>query len=213
MMLHEGNITIKQVLTFRPRSNIVRNILPRLLVLLLLLTPLLSGCASVPPEVAQVHQEELKIIDNLKASHLAVVDAYVDQNISAIENYFFNTYGPAYFANWKASFKQVKGRHYDEQKDFPILYSDLVVEYQEAVEPVEVMRRELKKSINLEYINVMQAHNAVNDWMKSINSLREENRSAINKILAGIAPGLSLDEVDKEVQEALDKIKEKKNDL
>ena len=82
---------------------------------------LLYSCASVPPQVAKLHQKEYEIIASLKQSHIAMVDAYVDQKIVAFESFFFKEYGPRYLKNWQQSFKAVYGRDYDERRDFNLL--------------------------------------------------------------------------------------------
>ncbi|MFT6899091.1 MAG: hypothetical protein ACJA13_003523 [Paraglaciecola sp.] len=176
-----------------------------------LLFILLSGCASVPPEVAQAHQKELEIIETLKASHLAMVDAYIDQKLIVFEEFFFDTYGIAYLTNWKSDFKNDRGRAYEEKKDFSILYADLVVEYQEAIQPITTMRHDLKQSITAEFTNAIQTHKAINAWIKSINSLKGANTAVLDKILEGIKPGLSLDAIDAEIAKSKKVITEKFN--
>jgi len=173
----------------------------------------LSGCVSVPPEVAQAHQKEFEIIEALKVSHLAMVDSYIDQKLITLEEFYFDTYAPAYLDNWKDSFKQLKQRDYDEKVDFSVLYSDLVVEYQEVIKPVENIRNELKESINTEFTNAIQAHQAIGEWIKSVNSLQTKNKAVIDNILDKIKPGLSLDVVNKkinvirsEIQSKLDRL-------
>lgn len=73
----------------------------------LILLILIFGCASVPPQIAQIHQKELEIIQSLQKSHLAMVNAYVDQKISIFEAFYFDCYGPVYLKNWKRIFKEV----------------------------------------------------------------------------------------------------------
>lgn len=189
----------------------MRNIKQNLAVLFISSLLLIGGCASVPPEVAQAHQKELEIIEALKTSHLAMVDAYIDQKLISLEVFYFDTYGPAYLKNWKSGFKQEKDRDYDVKKDFSILYSDLIVEYQEVIKPIETLRQNLKQSIDVEFANAIQIHKAIDKWIKSINSLQMVNKAAIDKILENIKPGLSLDEIDKKIEEVKIKIDKKLN--
>ena len=42
---------------------------------------MLSGCASIPPQLPKIHQKELDIIESLQASHIVMVDSYVDQKL------------------------------------------------------------------------------------------------------------------------------------
>ncbi len=167
------------------------------------------GCASVPPQIAQTHQKELEIINSLQQSHLAVIEAYVDQKISSFESFFFKTYGPAYLKHWKKEFKKGYGRDYDESRDFEILYNDLVAEYLSEVAPIEDIRMELRDSILREYRHAIEAHQAVGGWIKSLEKLNAANREAIDRLLAGIKPGLSLDSLDEALEEAKDKTKAK----
>jgi hypothetical protein len=198
----KGMFSYKQL-----RSDLImRNIKPKMSVLLFSVLIVLSGCVSVPPEVAQAHQKELEIIEALKVSHLSMVDAYIDQRIMTLEEFYFGTYAPAYLENWKSSFRQLENRDYDEKLDFSILYPDLVVEYQEVIKPVEIMRIELKNSINTEFTNAIQAHQAIDKWIRSVNSLQTKNKVAIDALLGNIKPGLSLDEINQRVSDARSKI-------
>jgi len=187
------------------KRGIKMNISHRTLIILLLV--LFSGCASVPPQVAQLHQKELEIINSLQKSHMAMVDAYVDQKILAFEEFFFSEYGPEYLKNWQNSFKSVYGRDYDEERDFPLLYSDLVAEYQIEVAPIEDVRKKLHDAISREYRHAIAAHEAVDSWIKSYEKLNAAQRESIDQLLGAIKPGLSLDSVDKAKDEAMAKVK------
>lgn len=173
----------------------------------------LSACASVPPQVAKLHQKEYEIIASLKQSHLAMVDAYVNQKILAFESFFFKEYGPGYLKNWQKSFKAVYGRDYDENRDFNVLYNDLVAEYQEEVAPIEKIRSDLKEAILREYRHVVAAHEAVDDWINSFEKLNSAQREAFDRLLGAIKPGLSLDSVDKAISKAKEKVEAKISQL
>lgn len=168
-----------------------------------------SGCASVPPQIAQTHQKELEIINSLQQCHLAMVDAYVDQKILTFEHFFFNTYGPAYLGHWKKNFKSVYGRNYEESRDFHVLYSDLVAEYQEEVAPIEDVREKIRGAILREYQHAIEAHQAVGGWINSLEKLNSANKEAIDRLLGAIKPGLSLDSLDNSVSKAIAKTKAK----
>jgi hypothetical protein len=139
-------------------------------IILAIVSILLIGCASVPPQIAQTHQKELEIINSLQQSHLAMVDAYLDQKISSFESFFFKSYGPVYLKHWKKNIKTVNGRDYDESRDFEVLYSDLVAEYLSEVAPIEDMRKELRDAILREYRHAIEAHQAVGGWIKSLKN-------------------------------------------
>jgi hypothetical protein len=175
----------------------------------LVLSVLIFGCASVPPQIAQTHQKELEIIQSLEKSHKAMVDAYVDQKIMNFESFYFDTYGQAYLKNWKRIFKEVKGRDYNENQDFKILYNDLVAEYLEDVAPIEDVRQELHNAIAREYRHAIEAHRAVGRWINSLERLNETNKEAINNLLGSIKPGLSLDLIDEALKNAKRKVEEK----
>ena len=173
----------------------------------------LYGCVSVPPQVAKVHQKELDIIQNLRQSHIGLVDSYVDEKLLNFEEFFFNDYGPAYLKNWQKAFKTTYNRNYDPNKDFPLLYNDLVAEYQELTSPIEKIRYDLKAAINTEYSNAIDTHRAVSRWLDSLEKLNKAQQGAIDDLLAGIKPGLSLDSIDKAIEEAKAKVEKKIDEL
>ncbi|MBI3014427.1 MAG: hypothetical protein HYY65_05060 [Candidatus Tectomicrobia bacterium] len=178
-------------------------------VTLALALSLSSGCASVPPQIAQTHKKELEIINSLQQSHTAMVDAYVDQKISVFESFFFKNYGPAYLKHWRVAFKAAYGRDYDENRDFQLLYSDLVAEYQTEIAPIENIRKDLRDAISREYRHAIAAHEAVGGWINSLEKLDAAHREAIGRLLDAVNPGLSLDSVEKAVDKAIEKAKEK----
>lgn len=173
----------------------------------------LYGCASVPPQVAKTHDKELEIIESLRTSHMAMVDSYVDQKLQNFENFFFHEYGPVYLNNWKESFKTLKNRDYDPTRDFPILYNDLVAEYQAESEPIEKIRSELKEAIATEYRNAIAAHKAVARWLDNLEKLNEAQRNTIDSLLSSIKPGLSLALIDKAIETVKENVRKKINEL
>jgi hypothetical protein len=171
------------------------------------------GCASVPAQIAQTHRKELEIIQSLRSTHLAMVDAYVDQKLRNFEQFFFNQYGPAFLKHWIAVFKSLNDRDYDSTKDFPILYNDLVAEYQAESAPIEKMRVDLREAIATEYRNAIAAHHAVEGCIDSLEKLNASQRQAIDSLLAAIKPGLSLDSIDQAVETAKDNVKARIDEL
>lgn len=178
-------------------------------VMMILLGLLLAGCVSVPPQVAQLHQKEQEIIQELQRAHLALAEAYMDQKLAEFETFYFQEYGPAYRENWMESFKEEIGRDYDPAQDFPRFYEDLTAEYQEAVEPLKQMRSDLKAAIETEYGNAIAAHQAVGGWMDSLKALTDAQRAAVNSILNAAKPGLSLDAIDSGFNTAEEAAKER----
>ena len=183
----------------------------RLSFVILTLSLFMSGCASIPPEVSQVHQKELEIIESLRSSHLALVDSYVDMQIEEFDTFFFLKYAPVFAKNWKAAAKRELGREYEDDKDFSNMSQDLVTEYQELLEPVELLRGQLKQSILIEYSNVVEIHKAIDRWMKSIGELQTANRMIIDQILKSIKPGISTESIDKAMNSAIEKLKNRIN--
>ncbi len=181
----------------------------RVLLVLVLGALVLPGCASVPPQVAQTHQKEEEILLSLRSSHLAMVDAYVEQKLANFEHFFFNEYGPPYVEHWKASFRTLNNRDYDEQRDFSQLYSDLVAEYQAEATPIEAIRADLKSAIAGEYANALMAHQAVGRWLVSFEKLNASERAAFDSLLAAIKPGMSLNAVDTAVAAATASVEER----
>ncbi|MHB1051333.1 MAG: hypothetical protein ACYC09_14740 [Bacteroidota bacterium] len=172
-----------------------------------------TGCVSAPPQIIQLHQKELEVIQSVQNSHLAMVDAYVDQKILVFENFYFREYGPSFLKHWRKHFKDTYGRDYDEDRDFHALYNDLVAEYQSEVAPIETIRKELRDAISGEYRNIFAAHEAVNGWIKSVEKLSTSHKESIDLLLGSIKSGLSLDSVDEAIDNSILNAKKKLTDL
>jgi len=176
-------------------------------ILMVLCAAVLTGCAAtVPREIALVQEKELEIINSLRQSHLAMVDAYVDQKKTIFETFFFTEYGPAYLNHWKENFKTLKNREYDDHRDFALLYSDLVAEYSDQVAPIENIRTQLRDAIVQEYDNAVLAHESVTRWLSSLEKLNASQRDMLNSLLGIAKPGLSLDLVDQAVEQAKQRV-------
>ncbi|WP_452226822.1 hypothetical protein [Lacinutrix cladophorae] len=179
----------------------------KLLFLFLIIT--IISCVTIPPEITKSHSKELEIIEALKVSHLAMVDSYVEQKILAFENFFFNEYGPVFRSNWIDSFKEINGRDYQQENDFPKLYNDLVAVYQEQILPIENIRFQLKTSIITEYSNVKELHKTTGNWINNLEDLNDSQRKTIDSLLDNIKPGFSINSIDKAIVGAIDKVKDK----
>jgi len=93
--------------------------------------------------IKQVEKQTITDVSSFSKIYYPLVNAYIDQELEEFKLYFFNTYGPIYYQDWKNEFRRDKGRNYSEINDFPKLYSDLVNEYEEEKEPIENLRASL----------------------------------------------------------------------
>jgi hypothetical protein len=178
-----------------------------------ILVLLVTGCVSVPPQIAQTHQKELEVLQALRESHLSMIDSFVNQKKSNFENFFFNTYGPVFIDNWMQSFQEFRGRPYDPLKDFSLLYSDLVAEYQIEQAPIEEIRTQLRDAVDTEYRNAITAHKTIGRWLESLEELNSAQQASINELLQEIDPDLSVDSVDEVVKEAKNSLRDKISSL
>ena len=167
------------------------------------------GCTSVPVQVAQLHQKEGEILLTLEKAHLAMIDSFVDQKLLDFESFMFTIYGPLFRDNWEIDFPTVHGRDYDPAKDFALFYNDLVAEYQAESAPIEVIRKDLRSAITAEYGNAHKAHQAVGNWLASVQELNAIQKQSFNTLLGTIKPGINLDSIDAAVKEAIDKVQAK----
>src|ERR1041385_2685206 len=85
---------------------------------------LVAGCVSAPHEVVTLHEKQGAMMQELKRTHLAMIDAYVDEKLQTFERFYFEKYGPVYRKNWEADFNAKMGRDYDAGKDFALFYND-----------------------------------------------------------------------------------------
>lgn len=174
----------------------------------------LVGCASAPPQVAQLHQKEKEIIQSLQKSHLALLDRLIRKRIDEFERFYFKEYRPTYKANWKKAFQEKNGRPYDDQKDSLTLDKDMVAEYLEKFAPLEKMRADLRTAITTEYRNALNAHKEIGGWLSSIEKLNVIKRLAIDKLMEVIKPGLTIKEIEETINQAIDAAKKNiKNQL
>lgn len=167
------------------------------------------SCTSVPPEVTKLHLKEQEIIESLRKSHLAIVDAYMDKRIEKFERFFFDKYGPVYYKNWKEEFQKEKGRTYDPARNFSLLYEDLVAEYQAEFTSIDQMRARLRHAVTAEYGNALDAHLSIGKWLDTLEKLNTAQRQAVNMLLGFIHPELSLDKFDNAVEETVNNIRSK----
>lgn len=175
---------------------------------------LLNACtASVPTEISVLHEKQQEIMESLQKSHLAMIDSYVDQKIVLFEEFFFKEYAAAYLSHWKGDFKTLHNRDYDEARDFPLLYNDLVAEYLDEVAPIEDVRAELRDAINREYRHAFEAHRSTSRWLSSLEKLNSSQRAAVNSLLDSIKPGLSLDSIDAAVEKATGEVKKRLTEI
>jgi hypothetical protein len=177
----------------------------RLAVSMMLL--ILSGCASTPPEVVTLHSKQTTLMQDLRRTHLAMIDAYVDQRLDVFEKFYFEEYGPAYRKNWEAAFKRKTGRDYSPDRDFVAFYNDLVAEYQKRTEPVVQLRANLRASLIQAYDQAMQAHDAVGAWIRSVERLQTSQRDALNRLLNAANPSLSLDSIEQELKRLEERVR------
>lgn len=160
-----------------------------------------GGCISTPPEVIKLHAKESTLIGELERSHLALLDAYVEEKLANFETFYFQTYGPRFRERWTEAFMLEHGRSYDEARDFPLLYNDLVAEYQERVEPIERLHRELGASVRAAYADVAVAHGVTADWIESVQRLSGSQRRTADTVLSAAGPSLSVGAIEDQIEE------------
>jgi hypothetical protein len=131
-----------------------------------------------------------------------MVDAYLDKKIEAFDDFYFNQYGPKFRQNWETAFQAKTGRPYSAEKDFPVMYNDLVAAYQNQIEPLTRLRMELRDEIAAAHDQVAQAHQTVGAWIHSVEKLKASQRDAASQILAGVSPALSLEQIETRIDAA-----------
>lgn len=161
----------------------------------------LGGCISTPPEVIKLHAKEATLIGDLERAHLALLDAYIEEKLAGFERFYFETYGPRYRANWIAVFEQKHGRPFDEERDFPLLYNDLVAEYHDRVEPIMALRREMTGAVQAAYADVTMAHSVTGDWIESVQGLSGSQRRAADSVLGSVGPSLNVEAIEERIEE------------
>jgi len=150
-----------------------------------------------PKEVSELSTKSLDALTSLQESHMVLVNAYMNQKKLAFEEIFFKEFSQEFLKNWKEDFRLMYKRDYDENRDFHLLKSDLDTIYQDAVAPIEGSRKELRDAISREYRYVIDAHETIDYWIKSRKEWNAAQRESTDHLLDSIKPGLSLDTVNK----------------
>jgi len=170
--------------------------------LFVFLAIVIAGCVSVPPEVVLLHDKEAEILKDLRRTHLAMVDAYMDKKVEAFDAFYFKEYAVKFRQNWERAFAERMGRPYNPDKDFSTFSNDLVASYLTNVEPLTKLRADLRDQIAAAHDQVAQAHESVAAWIRSLEKLTTSQRNAANKLLGAISPALSLEKIESRIDEA-----------
>ena len=174
----------------------------------------LLGCSSVPIQVKSIHLKERQIIESLQKAHLALVDSYVDMKLKQLEQFFFKEYAPEFRKYWLNIFDKNYDRPYNAESDFAHLSNDLVAEYEDIITvPIQETRTKLREAISTEYLNALDAHQAVAGWLENAERLGATQQQAMNYLLSKIDPKQSLSLVDEEIVQVESDISDKLKEL
>lgn len=153
-----------------------------------------------------LHSKEAELLKELRRTHLAMVDAFVDKKIEVFETFYFNEYANSFRTNWEKAFQQNQGRVYDPARDFPMFSNDLVASYQQNVEPFQKLRVELRDQVATAHDQVAEAHQGVGDWIRSVEKLTKSQRTAADRLLQSINPALSVEGIETKVNSLTQKM-------
>ncbi len=71
------------------------------------------------------------------------------------------------------------------------------------------MRKELREAVQEQYRSANEAHAAVGNWIGSVEKLNTAQKQSLNGLLGQIEPGLSLDSIDKTLEQAIGNLRTK----
>lgn len=167
----------------------------------ILLAVIITGCVSAPPQVVLLHDKEAEMLKELRRTHLAMVDAFMDKKVEAFDAFYFNEFAVKFRKNWETNFVARMGRPYDPDKDFATFSNDLVASYLTNVEPLNKVRADLREQVTGAHDQVAQAHQSVGAWIHSVEKLTSSQRDAANELLAAISPSLSLEKIEDRIDQ------------
>lgn len=165
------------------------------------ITLIATGCVSAPPQVVLLHDREGEMLQELRRTHLAMVDAYVDKKIEIFDAFYFKEYAVKYRQRWETAFAARMGRPYDPDRDFSTFSNDLVASYLSNVEPLNKLRADLREQITAVHDQVAQAHQTVGAWIHSVEKLNTSQRETANKLLGAINSNLSVEKMETRIDE------------
>jgi hypothetical protein len=183
--------------------NVVRRTGVRILAITccVLVTLIATGCVSAPPQVVLLHAKEGEMLKDLRRTHLAMVDAYVDKKIEIFDTFYFKEYAVKYRQRWETAFAARMGRPYDPDRDFSTFSNDLVASYLSNVEPLNKLRADLRDQITVAHDQIAQAHQTVGAWIQSVEKLNSSQRETANKLLGAIDSSLSMEKIETRIDE------------
>ena len=167
----------------------------------ILITLIATGCVSAPPQVVLLHDKEGELLKDLRRTHLAMVDAYVERKIEIFDAFYFKEHAVKYRQKWEAAFAARMGRPYDPDRDFSTFSNDLVASYLKNVEPLNKLRADLRDQIIAAHDQVAQAHQTVGAWIHSVEKLNTSQRETANKLLGAIDSSLSMEKIETRIDE------------
>lgn len=155
-----------------------------------------SGCASIPKEAPLLSEQLGKEVSELESSHFRLVTSFFDLKRKNVRDYLDRVWLPLYAETFfnKPDIKEMWERvsSAGSEKDrlmfllttAPILQADINRQYQNSVQDLDLLERELKEALRQKYSNARSINNTLTSFLVSAAEVDQNRQRYMN--MAGL---------------------------
>lgn len=152
----------------------------------------LLSCASIPKEAPLLSEQLGKEISEIESSHLRLVESFFELKRKNVRDYLEQVWLPMYAEtffgnpNIKQMWEQVSsegsetGRLMFLLNTAPELQADINRQYQNSVEDLDRLERELKKALQEKYLNARSINNTLTSFLVSASEVDQNRQRYFN---------------------------------
>lgn len=184
----------------------------------LLITLLFTGCASIPPEAPALSVELGKRISAIEDANIKLLNRFFDQKRDDVDKFIENewvpTFAQTFFSNqvvsnaWNSI---VENNNKKERLDFIVnvgtkLQKKINAKRVELIEPLNVLEQKITQSIRAQYTQARSINNSISSFLLSAAEVEKNRDTYLNMI--GITDekiSKAIDTTDEIVSELLTK--------
>ena len=167
---------------------------------LIILTLSTSSCVSIPKEAPLLSQELKNEIQELENSHLNLVHSFFELKRKNIKNYINKIWLPRFADNyfrqediskmWELTINEGSA---EDRLQFilitaPELQKQINLQYDNLIEPLNIMENQLEEALREKYSNTKSINNTITSFLVSASKIDENRQRYLDK--AGITDDL-----------------------
>lgn len=141
-------------------------------------------------------------VSDLRAKHVALVNAFFDLKREAFDAWFLDTYEPAYQENYaKVWAEQNDGHTFDISKaeHRQSYVQDIITEYDGFMAEIRAVEQELIAALETAYTDVLAANEAVTNLLVSAKAVSEAQRNLWDSTVGRVFPEFNASGIEQKV--------------